>query len=194
MNRGPPPPRPRCRCDAPGNPFTAPVVARRVPHATHAVMIHAEPDDVWRVLAEPSRLPGWFYGVRRVDFVTDDRRGVGAQWRQVNAYGPLVVTLLNEVTVDDAPHRFTVEAASKPHAEVQYRLDAVSDGVTRVTADMDHELPGTRVPDAGAGDVVGHAILRRSLENLKRVVEAANRQPSPTTGQAPAGEGRAGAP
>lgn len=158
-----------------------------MPTARHAILIDAPREEVWRVLADPARAPDWVYGVRRVEFVTDARTGVGAAWRQVNVHGPAVVVHLNEVTVARAPERYVVESGSKPHVEVAHTLDDER-GRTRLTIEMDYDLPygplGGGVA-AVVGDEIGRVAVRRSAENLKRLVEARRRRREAAGAQTP---------
>lgn len=145
--------------------------------ASHSLRVRASRAAVWEVLADPARAADWAYGVRKVEFVTDARRGVGAQWRQTEVYGPVVVVRLVEVTAAEDGVAFHVESVTHPRLEARWSLEDAPDEAgelwTRLTLDLELELPGNvgRAAEPALGEFVGRTIARRSAEALKRLVE-----------------------
>jgi uncharacterized protein YndB with AHSA1/START domain len=136
----------------------------------HSVWVEADPDAVWRVYADPSRIPDWQTG-RPVVTVTHGRGDeVGSTF--VSRRGPL--SARSTVVEARRPHLLVTSTDAYPgmRLEVTSRLEAGAGG-TRVDLHSETHWPrglGT------LGRLIELAILnpreiRKELANLKRLVE-----------------------
>jgi uncharacterized membrane protein len=151
-----------------------PVFPQAMPRASHAIDIAAPPPIVWKHLTDVAGFPDWAYGVKRVEFVTRARSGVGVQWKQVEALGPAPIVHLMEITREDAPREFAIESMTKPHVGLSVRLEARPGERTHLAWDLEYEMPAALAPGRSEpliGDWYGRTLLRRLAEGLKAHVE-----------------------
>lgn len=147
-------------------------------HASHIIHVDAPREAVWDVLNDPSRIPQWLTGARKVEFISDSRRGPGTQWRQTEIYGPVVVVRVMELTEGERPRFAVMESVTRPRLELAIALDDAERDErvgTRLSVEVGYELPyGSfgKAAEPALGDFVGKTIARRSAERLKRMVEA----------------------
>lgn len=142
-----------------------------MPRATHVVTIMRSPSDVFVFLADGTTASQWRPGVIDIRRVAGD--GAGARFEQ-GVRGPMGrrIAADYQITAYDPNRRLefqTMAGPVRPHG--RYDLEAVEGG-TRLTFSLEAQLGGWRRL------LLGSAVQRtmnaevRSLENLKRVLEA----------------------
>jgi uncharacterized protein YndB with AHSA1/START domain len=157
-------------------------VAKRV---TYSETIAAPPEQIWKILADVTRLPDWAYQEGRFPYPiegkygSDQTEGEGALWIGVAADGQVAV---QKITVWQPPHKLAYELQESEHAPLQmaqsntFELEPAGKA-TQVTWTVDWELTGgfslssllARFTAGGAFE----EMMAGSLENLKRLVESA---------------------
>lgn len=157
---------------------------------SYAEEIKATPEQIWAVLADATRLPDWAFTEGRFPYPvegrygTEQREGVGAIWVGVSGDGQVAT---QKVTVWEPPHRLAYELQQMENAALQmsqlntFDLQPTDHG-TRVTWTVDWKLTGGWSLNAILIRLTGNGVFEEmiagSLENLKKVVEAA----APTKG------------
>lgn len=157
---------------------------------SYAEEIKATPEQIWTVLADATRLPDWAFTEGRFPYPvegrygTEQREGVGAIWVGVSGDGQVAT---QKVTVWEPPHRLAYELQQMENAALQmsqlntFDLQPTDHG-TRVTWTVDWKLTGGWSLNAILIRLTGNGVFEEmiagSLENLKKVVEAA----APTKG------------
>lgn len=136
----------------------------------HSVWIRARPEAVWRIYADPARIPDWQTGSPRIEKMSGSADAPGSTY--VSRRGPAVA-------------RTTVIAAQAPHQLVtrtEAYIGLVFDVDSRLVADGDGTSVSLRVETQWPrglgliGKIVERAILSpreaaKELSNLKEVVE-----------------------
>lgn len=142
-----------------------------MPQATYSVTIRRPVDDVFAFVADGEKCPQWRPGVLDIKRVSGD--GLGTRYAQ-GVRGPMGrrIAADYETTVFEPNRRLefqTVTGPARPHG--RYDFDA-ADGGTNLTFSLDAQLSGLRKV------LMGGAVQRtmdsevRTLDNLKRVLEA----------------------
>lgn len=140
-----------------------------------SVEMHATPEEVWTLLADPRRMPEFSPELRKV-FMLGRRRGEGARFVGLNRR-KAVVWPSNSRVVRYEPARAIAWHVLEANATWIYELEATAAG-TRVTGRR--ELPGytvtSRLMTRVLGGAHGHdrelaAGIRQTLERMKAVVE-----------------------
>ena len=143
-----------------------------MPHARYSVTIRRPTDAVFAFVADGEKCPHWRSGVVDIKRVSGD--GVGTRYAQ-GVKGPMGrrVAADYEVTVFEPNRRLefqTVAGPARPHG--RYDFEAVDDGETRLTFALHAELSAlSRLLMSGAVQKTMDAEVR-TLDNLKRILEA----------------------
>lgn len=143
----------------------------------HSVWIRAEPEDVWRIYVDPSRIPEWQTGSPVIQNVTGPGDKPGTSYTSRRSPGVARTTVIDA----EPPRRLVTRTA----AYAGLRLD--------LTSHLKPEREGTRL-DLHAethwprglrllGKVVELAILsrtegRKELDNLKALIEREANRPA----------------
>jgi uncharacterized protein YndB with AHSA1/START domain len=116
-----------------------------VPTVSRTRTVRAAPEEVWRVLSDPERLPGWWPGVQRVEDASPEAwttvlgspRGktVRADYTLAEAERPSRLVWRHEV--EESPFERILRES---HTEIE--LDPEPDGATRVTISVRHRPRG----------------------------------------------------
>jgi uncharacterized protein YndB with AHSA1/START domain len=141
------------------------------PSAQYSVTVRRPVADVFAYVADGEKCPEWRPGV--LDIKSLFGEGLGARYAQ-GVRGPMGrrIAADYEITAFEPGRRIefqTLTGPARPHG--RYDFEPVEGG-TRLTFALDAELPGLR------GILMGGAVQRtmdgevRTLENLKRVLEA----------------------
>jgi uncharacterized membrane protein len=138
-----------------------------------SIEIDAPISKVFAYVDDFSKTQDWMYGLSRIEPVTDQLRGVGAQYDGVMKLGvPLKARIECVAWEQDS----LIELASVKGIETTQRwsFTALGDDRTRVDARIDFTLPGGPAGRAIASAVrpVVEVAVRHSSEALVRNVEA----------------------
>jgi hypothetical protein len=136
--------------------------------------IAAPPERVWAVIEALERQGEWMADVRRLDVVSERKRGAGAVMRVTSTlFGLPVVRDVMEITAWEPPRRMDVLHRGQFHGTGAFELQPFAGG-TLFTWTEDF-----RPPLGPLGELVFRLVVRphlrrvfaRSLANLKSLVE-----------------------
>jgi carbon monoxide dehydrogenase subunit G len=137
------------------------------------VLLRAPPDRVWEVLTDWERQASWMPDVAWVR-VLGQERAVGAQVQvRMKVFGIPLATDMLRVTAWEPPRRLAIHHEGVVIGVAEWRLEAVEGG-TRFTWLEEVRMPP---PILGALSLLLYSpfqrfMLRRSIRNLKRLVES----------------------
>lgn len=138
-----------------------------------SVLINAPVAEVWKEAADFASHVEWMADAESIEFVTDERTGVGTTMSVETRVGPLSTTDIIEVTEIEEPHRIAVIHRGAVSGHGEFRLEPVGELKTRFVWEETLEFPwylGGPVGAAVAAPILG-AIWRRNLRRLKLRVE-----------------------
>lgn len=138
------------------------------------VQIAATPEDVYRVVMDPSRLDDWVSIHDSLPSAPDGELEKGSRLTQRLRLARQRITVRWQVTEDDRPRRVVWEGKGpfRAHARAVYEL-AESDGGTRFHYENEFDLPGGpagRLAGRGFGRTAERE-MKQSLDRLKTLVE-----------------------
>jgi uncharacterized membrane protein len=140
-----------------------------------SIVIDAPLDQVWDLMCDASRLAEWQSTVVQVTQTTGRLDQVGSTYTTTNRIAGRPIQVSWEVTAVE-PRRSFDQVASSPRggsARATNRAES-SNGGTRVTTEIDYELPGGFLAEVANKLFAERSIdreIRHSLENLKALVE-----------------------
>jgi uncharacterized protein YndB with AHSA1/START domain len=137
-----------------------------MPSTTNTVVINADPDDVWAVLADFPATRQWLPGVVAARMDGDMRVCTMADGQQVHE-------LISDISPDRRSYRFTHVQVPLPVRESGGTFIVTAgpaDGTATVTLDATFEPQDPAAADDLA-DMI-HGAFQQSLESLRRYVEA----------------------
>jgi uncharacterized protein YndB with AHSA1/START domain len=140
-----------------------------------AVDVHAAPEDVWRVIADPRNLPRWDRHITRVDGVPPDGLSKGSRyWTEVRFMG-MSARVDAKVLEIEPPHYAKVRLRGLMDATVETTVTPLEDGRSRLEHDVEYDFRGGPLGRlaAKALQVTGgpHIVLRRGTLAQKRQAE-----------------------
>ncbi len=141
--------------------------------ARNRVHIHASPEEVFAVLADPNCYPRWVVGAAGIRDCDEEFPAVGSRFHHKVGSWTVGVKDYTEVIEVDPPSRIVLKAKARPLGTATIGLDLrESAGGTEVRME---EVPGDRVTSLLVGNPVADAALRvrnaEALMRLKRLVE-----------------------
>jgi NAD(P)-dependent dehydrogenase (short-subunit alcohol dehydrogenase family)/uncharacterized protein YndB with AHSA1/START domain len=141
--------------------------------ARNRVHIHASPEEVFAVLADPERYPEWVVGADKIRDYDEEFPQVGSRFHHKVGPGPINIRDHSEVLEVDPPRRLVLKAKARPLGTATIELDLrESAGGTEV---LMQERPGDRLTSLFVGNPVADTALRvrnaEALARLKRIVE-----------------------
>jgi NAD(P)-dependent dehydrogenase (short-subunit alcohol dehydrogenase family)/uncharacterized protein YndB with AHSA1/START domain len=141
--------------------------------ARNRVHIHATPEEVFAVLADPERYPEWVVGADTIRDYDEEFPAVGSRFHHEVGPGPVNIRDHSEVLEVEAPHRLVLKAKARPLGTATIELDLrESAGGTEVLME---EVPGDRLTSLFISNPVADTALRlrnaEALSRLKRLVE-----------------------
>lgn len=141
--------------------------------ASNRVHIRASPEEVFAVLADPNRYPGWVVGAAGIREYDESFPEVGSRFHHKVGSWPVGVKDHTEVLEVDPPRRLVLKAKARPlgTATIELDLEASAGGTELRMA----EGPGDRLTSLLIGNPVADTALRvrnaEALARLKRLVE-----------------------
>lgn len=137
--------------------------------------IAAPPEAVWHVLADLERQSAWMVDVRKLDIVTDEKRGAGAIMHVTSQlFGMPIVKDVMAITRWDPPYRMDVEHRGQFAGSGSFLLERIENG-TIFTWIEDFAPPLGPLGEIGFALAVRPHLLRvfaRSMANVRRLAEA----------------------
>ncbi len=132
-----------------------------------STVISASPDAVWAEVEQIENHAEWMADAESIEFIGDQRRGVGTRMRVETRVGPLRTMDVMEFTGWDAPHRMAIRHEGLVTGEGAFTLTAEGDA-TRFTWREDLSFPwylGGPITGFFAAPVL-RWIWKRNLEGL----------------------------
>ena len=148
------------------------------------ILIRADPERIWPILADFDAQAGWMADVRRLQVTSDIGQGVGTTLEVTSElFGLPVVRDRMEVDSWQPPLRYTVVHTGQFSGTGEFRLDRVEGGTIMVWRE-DFLPPLGPVGELAFKLFLGPYLRRvfgRSLDNLREVAEADSAsKPSPS--------------
>ena len=141
-----------------------------------SAIVHAPPEEVWRVVSDPRNLPRWNRYVRAVHDVPEDGLSKGDRyWTEMGGFG--VRFRIRAHVLESEPNRYAKIRLTGPlEAIVQTWVHPAGRRRSRLEHQVDYHVPGGPV-----GGVVARALrhlgatamLRRGVRSQKRQIEGA---------------------
>lgn len=143
--------------------------------ASNRVHIHATPEEVFAVLADPERYPEWVVGADKIRDYDDEFPEIGSRFHHEVGPGPINIRDYSEVIEVDPPRRLVLKAKARPVGTATIELDLrESAGGTEVRM---QERPGDRLTALFVDNPLADTALRvrnaEALARLKRIAEGA---------------------
>ncbi len=156
-----------------------PVLGMRVTASTH---LPAPIDLVWSIVSDPERMLDFMSGLTRWEIAGEHPTGVGARYRMLFRVGSAEVGGLVELVEWSPPCEMAWTSVTGIDQRGRWRLRRATGGRTRVELRLAYGVAGSGlfgwVAERIAAPVVrGH--VRRSLEQLRRIVEHEQRRRGP---------------
>lgn len=137
-------------------------------------LIRAEPQAVWRVLADGWLYPLWVVGASRMRDVDESWPATAAQLQHSVGCWPLLIDDRTEVLLSEPEQRLHLRARAWPSGEAEVRITLAAH--TRGTV-VGLEEDAVRGPGLLVPRPVRHALLRwRNAETLRRLALVAERR------------------
>lgn len=131
---------------------------------------------VWAFAADPQQMLAFMSGVTRWEVVSDPATGLGARYRMLLRIGSAEIGGLIEVVEWDPPHELAWTSVTGVDQRGRVRLREAPGGRTRVEIRLAYGVVGSGLAGWLAGRIAAPIVsrhLRRSLQQLKRLVEQA---------------------
>jgi uncharacterized membrane protein len=138
------------------------------------VQVAAPPETVWAIISDPEHMLSFMSGITRWEVEGDKPTGLGARYRMLFRVGSAEIGGLIEVVEYAKPRDMAWTSVTGIDQRGRWRVRATANGRTRVELRLAYGVAGAGLTGwlaehAGAPIVRGH--LRRSLQQLKRLVE-----------------------
>jgi uncharacterized membrane protein len=138
------------------------------------IEVSAPPEDVWAIIADPSRYLEFMSGVTRWEVQDDRPSGLGARYRMLLLVGSAEIGGLIEVVEWTEPSDMAWTSVTGVDQRGRWRLRERARGRTRVEFRLSYGVAGSGplgwvAERLAAPQVTRH--LRRSVQQLKRLVE-----------------------
>lgn len=137
-----------------------------------SIVVEAQPDVVWDVIADFDRYPEWNDEISTVEVLDTDDQGWGTKVRYTIDAGVISATVVLAYAYTDTTMTWwLVEGDKVRKNDGTYTLEALADGTTRVIYELEVEpvikLPGMMKRQAA------RRIITRALKNMKESAETA---------------------
>jgi uncharacterized membrane protein len=139
------------------------------------IHIAAPPESVWEVISDPTRQLSFMSGVTRWEVAGEKPAGLGARYRMLLRVGSAEVGGLIELVEFAQPHELAWTSVTGVDQRGRWRLREAQGGRTRVELRLAYGIAGSGLGGWLAEHVAARTVsahLRRSVEQLRRVVEA----------------------
>jgi carbon monoxide dehydrogenase subunit G len=126
---------------------------------------------VWDQLSDLSSHAEWMTDAESIEFVSEQRAGVGTRMRVLTKVGPLRTTDVMEIMEWEKPRLIVVRHEGRVAGVGRFELAPAGDG-TRLTWQEDLTLPGGRIAGFLARPVL-RAVWNRNLGRFRARLESA---------------------
>lgn len=142
--------------------------------STTTRLVHATPDQVWRILADGWTYPLWVVGASRMREVDEHWPEPGAKlYHSVGSWPVLIDDTTSVVEAEPGRSiRLRVRAWPAGEANVTIELDPSGDGTEVVMTEKPVRGPATMIPRA----LVDPMLHQRNVETLRRLAHVAERR------------------
>jgi acyl-CoA synthetase (AMP-forming)/AMP-acid ligase II/uncharacterized membrane protein len=139
-----------------------------------SIAIDASRDEIWELVADPCRYPGFMHGVTRLERKSEEpERGLGARYSIRLRVGSADVGGLVEIVEFDEPADLAWTSVTGIAQRLRWRLREADDGRTRVTLRLAYDAPGGLL--GTVSEQVSKPMVARNLEqtlhNLRSEIE-----------------------
>ncbi|MFB3738404.1 MAG: SRPBCC family protein [Candidatus Velamenicoccus archaeovorus] len=115
-----------------------------------SVEVHAPPDRVWEIVADPRNLTRWDRRIESVEAVPADGLSKGATYVTVMRFVAVRARVHAKVLEWDPPHRSRVRLSGLVDATVTTTVTGVDDGTTLLEHVVDYRFHGGALGDLAA--------------------------------------------
>jgi acyl-CoA synthetase (AMP-forming)/AMP-acid ligase II/uncharacterized membrane protein len=145
------------------------------------ITIDASREEVWELVSDPCRYPGFMHGVTRLERKSDKpERGLGARYAIRLRVGSADIGGLVEIVEFDEPADLAWTSVTGIDQRLRWRLRETDDGRTRVTLRLAYDAPGGLL--GTLSEQVSKPMVARNLEqtlhNLRSEIEGGSGQVS----------------
>ncbi len=143
-------------------------------------LVHASPEAVWDVLADPDAYAYWVVGSKDIRDADPSWPADGTRFHHTVGVGPLSIRDHTEVVRAERPHRLLLHAKARPAGRAKVELLLVPRG-NDTLVEM-REEPASPLGRLGHNPVADLLLHGRNVESLRRLAELAETgKPSPET-------------
>jgi len=139
------------------------------------IYVSAPPHAVWEVISDPARQLSYMSGITRWEVSGDRPAGLGARYRMLLRVGSAEVGGLIEVVEFAEPREIAWTSVTGVDQRGRWRLREAPEDRTKVELRLAYGVAGSGLGGWLAEHVASRTVsahLRRTLEQLKRLVEA----------------------
>ena len=153
-------------------------------------LVHASPEAVWSVLADPDAYAYWVVGSKDIRDADPSWPADGTRFHHTVGVGPLSIKDHTEVVRAERPYRLLLHAKARPAGRAKVELLLVPRG-NDTLVEM-REEPASPLGRLGHNPVADLLLHGRNVESLRRLAELAETgSPSPATSRDRAAGGEA---
>ncbi|UCB42688.1 MAG: SRPBCC family protein [Dehalococcoidales bacterium] len=139
-----------------------------------SVEIAAPPEKIWPFLVEPDKIMQWFTLLKKFEYTSEQRTGVGTTFYYEENTGLMLAKLNYKVTewVENERLAFSMTSGPSKRDDQVWAIEAIPSG-SRFTLTEDYEMPWAilgKMIVALVGRMIGRRI-QEIIDNLKRLVE-----------------------
>jgi ribosome-associated toxin RatA of RatAB toxin-antitoxin module len=135
-----------------------------------SIDIDRSAEDVFALISDPARFPEFFAGITKWDLVSEDSRGLGAEFRVLMQVGSIEAGGLIRVTDWQEPRTIAWRSQRGVHHHGRWTVKAREDGSSEVTLELAYDLSGGVV-----GRLVERIVGRMIGGNMSATLLAARR-------------------
>ena len=142
-------------------------------------MIDCTPEEVWASVEDVASHTEWMADADSITFVTEQRQGVGTEFKCLTRVGPFATTDVMTVTAWEPARRMGIEHRGVVTGRGHFNLE--DDGRGRTIFCWDEELHFPWWMGGSAGERAGRPVLQRIWRaNLSRLKAKAEREAAAT--------------
>lgn len=145
--------------------------------AQRSVEIAAPPEKIWPYLVEPEKIMKWFTFLKKFEYTSTQKSGMGATFYYEEKSGPQLMKLNYEVTewIENKKLAFKLTSGSLKKDDQVWSLEAIPSG-TRFTMTEDADMPWgiiSKVLSAPLSGMIGKNI-EKILSNLNGLMKTSS--------------------
>ena len=142
-------------------------------------LVHASPEAVWGVLADPDAYAHWVVGSKDIRDADPSWPADGTRFHHTLAFGPIDLKDSSEVMESEEPRRLVLHVMARPFGRGKVEMDlAPEQGGTRVTMKEGPASPIARITYNPLTDLLLHGRNVEALRRLAALAEGDKAQPT----------------